>query len=242
MGSSPVAEAVSLRCRSQNKRCVALGGAKNHLVALPDCDVRATSSDVVVSFAGCAGQRCMAASVLLLVGDKEAHRTLLEEVVRKAGEIRPGTGPGQMGPVIDRRSLDKIKGYIDRSEKDGAEILLDGRTWIDDSKHAGGCWIGPTVVRHAHRADPAMNEEVFGPLLSVYRVDTWQEAIQIENASPYGNAAAVYTAHGGNADWFLRRFRASVSVSRRPDPPTVPCRLFSTRLASRSHPSHRCSE
>ncbi len=97
VGSSPIAQLVSERCRSRNKRCTALGGAKNHLIALPDCDIESTASDVVVSYAGCAGQRCMAASVLLVVGDEEgdAQKKLLEKVVEKAAAIEPGTGPGE---------------------------------------------------------------------------------------------------------------------------------------------------
>ena len=215
VGSSPVAEAVSGRCRRLNKRCTALGGAKNHLIALPDCDVEGTSSDVVVSYAGCAGQRCMAASVLLIVGDGEGarQRALLQKVIEKAGAIEPGTEPGKMGPVIDSASMKKILGYIERSEEEGAEILLDGRTWISKMEGTGGNWIGPTVILHRNKTDGAMNEEVFGPVLSVYNASTWQEAIAIENSNPFGNAAAVYTTNGGHAEWFMRRVRASVSFS-----------------------------
>lgn len=226
VGSSAVAKSVSDRCRALDKRCTALGGAKNHLVALPDCDVEGTASDVVVSYAGCAGQRCMAASVLLLVGDGQhdngggpsrgSSTLLLRRVVEKASEIRRGTGPGEMGPVIDAQSLSKIAGYIEKSAGEGAEILLDGRTWMippggDDDGGGGGNWIGPTIILHRDRSDSAMNEEVFGPVLSVYRVSSWQEAIDIENSNPYGNAAAIYTTNGGHAEWFVKRFRASVS-------------------------------
>ena len=222
VGSSAVAKSVSDRCRALDKRCTALGGAKNHLVALPDCDVEGTASDVVVSYAGCAGQRCMAASVLLLVGDghddggpSRGSSHLLRRVVEKASEIRRGTGPGEMGPVIDAQSLSKIAGYIEKSAREGAEILLDGRTWMippgGGDGGDGGNWIGPTIILHRDRSDSAMNEEVFGPVLSVYRVSSWQEAIDIENSNPYGNAAAIYTTNGGHAEWFVRRFRASVS-------------------------------
>jgi len=216
VGSSPIAKLVSERCHSRNKRCTALGGAKNHLIALPDCEVESTASDVVVSYAGCAGQRCMAASVLLVVGDKEgeAQKKLLETVVEKAAAIEPGTGPGKMGPVIDSNSLNKILSYIEASEKEGADILLDGRSWIskmkDDEKFGKGYWIGPTIICHNNKTDKAMNEEVFGPVLSVYHVSTWHEAIEIENANPFGNAAAIYTSNGGYAEWFLTRVRASM--------------------------------
>ena len=162
----------------------------------------------------------MAASVLLIVGprDGDVQRALLRRVIEKAGAIRPGTGPGQMGPVIDERSLEKITGYIDRAERGqggtGARILLDGRSWTSETKGGGGNWIGPTIILHESGTDEAMKEEVFGPVLSVKFVSTWQEAIAIENASPFGNAASVYTTNGGHAEWFTRRVRASVSGDR----------------------------
>ena len=223
VGSSPVAKCVADQCHTWNKRCTALGGAKNHLIALPDCDIESASSDIVVSYAGCAGQRCMAASVLLIVGcgggggdDKndgkdQQEALLLQRVIEKASAIQPGTEPGKMGPVIDESSLHKIVGYIEQSEREGAEILLDGRSWISQMAHTKGYWIGPTIIRHKTKSDKAMNEEVFGPVLSVYHVKTWQEAIAIENANPYGNAAAIYTSNGGHAEWFTKRVRASVS-------------------------------
>ena len=213
VGSSPVAKIVSDRCHLLNKRCTALGGAKNHLIALPDCDVEGTASDVVVSYAGCAGQRCMAASVLLIVGDSEGsvQKALLDKVIEKASAIKAGTAAGQMGPVIDAQSMSKILSYITQSETDGASILLDGRVWMDKMNGNQGSFIGPTVILHRNKTDKAMCEEIFGPVLSVYHVATWQEAIKIENSNPFGNAAAIYTSNGGHADWFLKRFRASVS-------------------------------
>ena len=219
VGSSPIAQLVKERCNVLNKRCTALGGAKNHLIALPDCDIESTANDVVVSYAGCAGQRCMAASVLLIVGNGDNNgavqqKQLLAAVIDKARAIEPGTDAGQMGPVIDEQSYQKIMGYIDQSEKSGAKILLDGRSasWVSSSESKGGNWIGPTIILHENKTDAAMNEEVFGPVLSVFFVSTWQEAIAIENASPFGNAAAIYTTNGGHAEWFMKRVRASVSL------------------------------
>jgi malonate-semialdehyde dehydrogenase (acetylating) / methylmalonate-semialdehyde dehydrogenase len=203
VGSSPVAKMVSTRCRALDKRCTALGGAKNHLVVLPDCESDGASSDICVSFAGCAGQRCMAASVLLLVGEQIS---LLESLVEKASKLQPGTKPGQLGPVIDNVSYQKIISYIELAEKDGAEILLDGRSWKQDV----GYWIGPTIIKHKSPQDKTMREEVFGPVLSVYVASSWEEALEIENSNPFGNAASIYTCNGGNAEWFLSRFRASM--------------------------------
>jgi malonate-semialdehyde dehydrogenase (acetylating)/methylmalonate-semialdehyde dehydrogenase len=207
VGSSPVAKIISTTCRALHKRCTALGGAKNHLVALEDCHAASTAADVVVSFAGCAGQRCMAASVLLLVGDQEKSNELLDLIVQKASAIEPGTKPGQVGPVIDAASHAKITSYIaDAVDNCGAELLLDGRSWSKE----GANFIGPTVLLHSSSSDKAMREEVFGPVLSVYRCDSWEEAIQIENDNLFGNAACIYTTNGGNAEWFLERFRAAM--------------------------------
>lgn len=203
VGSSPVAKIVSDGCRALHKRCTALGGAKNHLVALDDCDVDGAASDICVSFAGCAGQRCMAASVLLLVGEQQE---LLDKLVAKAAALEAGTGPGQLGPVIDEASYAKIIRYIELAEKDGAKVLLDGRGWKKDK----GNWIGPTILLHQQSTDKTMSEEVFGPVLSVYVCASWEEAIAIENANPFGNAASIYTTNGAHADWFLSRFRAGM--------------------------------
>jgi malonate-semialdehyde dehydrogenase (acetylating) / methylmalonate-semialdehyde dehydrogenase len=209
VGSSPIAKLVSTTCHEHNKRCTALGGAKNHLVALPDCDIASTASDVVVSFAGCAGQRCMAASVLLLVNDQPE---LLKEIIDMAQAIQPGTSAKQMGPVIDISAYNKVISYIKAAEEDGAKILLDGRDWGDTCKPllGEGNWIGPTILLHHSSHDKTMCEEVFGPVLSVYVCQSWEEAIQIENTSPFGNAASIYTTNGGNADWFTSRFRCAM--------------------------------
>ena len=203
VGSSPVAQAVASRCRTLNKRVTALGGAKNHLVALPDCEVDGASSDICVSFAGCAGQRCMAASVLLLVGPQDE---LLHQLVDKASKLQPGKGPGQVGPVIDGTSYNKVLSYIDDAETNGVKILLDGRSWKQETGH----WIGPTILLHESSADKAIKEEIFGPVLSVFICKSWEEAIAIENANPFGNAASVYTTNGGNSEWFTSKFRASM--------------------------------
>lgn len=204
VGSSKVAEIVAKRCRALNKRVVALGGAKNHLVALPDADPEMAASDIVASFAGCAGQRCMAASVLLLVGDCQ---TILDKIVEKSKALVRGTDPGQVGAIIDKASKDRILGYIDESDKAGASVLVDGRSW---AKIQPGNWVGPTVLLHTNPADRALHDEIFGPVLSVLRVNSFDEALQIENACPYGNAASVYTTIGAHADYFQTRFRAAM--------------------------------
>jgi malonate-semialdehyde dehydrogenase (acetylating) / methylmalonate-semialdehyde dehydrogenase len=207
VGSSKVAEIVYNKCNALNKRVLCLGGAKNHLIALPDADVGMTTRDVVVSFAGCAGQRCMAASVLIVVGE---NQPLIDEIVSLAGKLEAGQGNGQVGPVIDHIARDRIVRYINDAENSttGAKILLDGRSW--GKTRPDGFWVGPTVILHKSAQDAAMQDEIFGPVLSIIQVDSWDEAIAIENANPYGNAACIYTEKGANADWFIKRFRAAM--------------------------------
>ena len=205
VGSSKVADIVATKCRAMNKRVLALGGAKNHLIALPDCDVGMASRDVVVSFAGCCGQRCMAASVLIVVGD---NQPLIDEIVNLASKLQPGQENGKVGPIIDGIARDRTVRYINEAERSDAKILVDGRGWMNSNPT--GFWIGPTVIMHKNSNDPAMQDEIFGPVLSIIQVDTWDEAIAIENANPYGNAACIYTERGANAEWFIKRFRAAM--------------------------------
>jgi acyl-CoA reductase-like NAD-dependent aldehyde dehydrogenase len=154
VGSTPIAKLVSTRAQANHKRVVALGGAKNHLVAAPDCNISVTAQDIVNSYSGCAGQRCMAASVLLTIGSQD---TLVDKIVELSKGIKPGNKSGEMGPVIDKASLDKIERYLAQAEEMGAEILVDGRKWKRmEGTHAGGWWIGPTVIRHNNKDDPAI--------------------------------------------------------------------------------------
>ncbi|KAJ3278332.1 hypothetical protein HK104_002430 [Borealophlyctis nickersoniae] len=205
VGTTRVAEIVSKRCRNLNKRVLALGGAKNHLVSSPDCNIEMASSDIVNSFTGCCGQRCMAASVLLTIGPQPV---LMETVIRKARELVAGQEAGQLGPVIDKVSQDKIVRYITEAEQSGAKILLDGRHWVKD--RPDGWWVGPTIIHHTNASDPALHDEIFGPVLSVYECGSRDEAIEIENGNPYGNAACIYTQNGGVAEWFTKRFSAGM--------------------------------
>lgn len=148
----------------------------------------------------------MAASVLLTIGERP---DLVQLIIDKASKLVPGVESGQMGPVIDQRSLDKMLHYIDKSVSEfGATLLLDGRSWV---KHDGkGFWLGPTVLLCSNRADPSLHDEIFGPILSIFVCKNGQEAIEIENASPYGNAACIYTESGKTADWFTKRMSAGM--------------------------------
>jgi len=209
VGSCKIAEIVANRCHALHKRVISLGGAKNHLVALPDANLEQTATDVVASSFGCCGQRCMAASVLLIV-DPDDSDTLLKAVVETAGSLKPGTQPGQVGPLIDKAAAERACQYLEQSEsKYGSEILLDGRKLLKNGP-GGGEWLGPTIVKINDPSDPIMHDEVFSPVLSVLKVKTADEAVKIENANPHGNAACVYTRSGGAAEDLIKRFRAAM--------------------------------
>lgn len=199
VGSTKVAKAVYGRACMQGKRTLCLGGAKNHLVVVPDADVALTAENVVASFTGCAGQRCMAASVLLAVGQVD-H--ILEAIRDRAAKLVTGK---DMGPVTTQAARDRIAGYIDGAERQGAKVVLDGRKAAGD---AGGYWVGPTIIDGCSPEMPAARDEIFGPVLSVVRVPNLEKAIEIENASPYGNASSVYTTSGDVA----RRVMGSVEA------------------------------
>jgi methylmalonic acid semialdehyde dehydrogenase len=208
VGSTPVARLLSQRCRAIPKKALCLGGAKNHLVVLPDADIEMTTGDIINSFAGSAGQRCMAASVMLMVGEQPA---CLNRLCEKASAMTPGQeGTTNCPPVIDEAAVTRITKYINEAEAGGAKILVDGRSWTGKANDGKGFWVGPTVILHTNPEDAAMKEEIFGPVISVYVCATKEEAIKIENSSPFGNAASIYTAVGQNADWFAKRFDAAM--------------------------------
>lgn len=147
----------------------------------------------------------MAASVLLVVGDQPELMAMLK---KKASALRLGQEPGQVGAIIDKASRDRIVGYINAAEKAGATILVDGRD--ASAEKTEGNWVRPTIIVHNSADEPGMADEIFGPVLSVLKVANFEEAIRIENANPYGNAACIYTSVGAHAEWFASRFRAGM--------------------------------
>ncbi|MBL9176121.1 MAG: CoA-acylating methylmalonate-semialdehyde dehydrogenase [Verrucomicrobiales bacterium] len=203
VGSTPAARAVHQRGTANGKRVLALGGAKNHLVVVPDADPVATARSVAASATGCAGQRCMAGSVLIAVGDSDA---IVEAIVSEMASLRPGV---EMGPVISARARDRIVGCIDRAEASGAWVRLDGRG-VRVSGGEQGFYVGPTILEGLEPGSPLLGEEIFGPVLTILRVDTLDEALEIENASPYGNAASIFTTSGAVARHFESRVRAGM--------------------------------
>jgi malonate-semialdehyde dehydrogenase (acetylating)/methylmalonate-semialdehyde dehydrogenase len=203
VGSSAVARSVYEKGTLIGKRVLALGGAKNHLVVMPDADPELTATNVVASAYGCAGQRCMAASVLILVGKAE---NILEKIIVEAQKIKAGVN---MGPVISETAKNRIESYISRAEKNGANIVLDGRNALVPGKESG-TYVNPTIIEGIEPTDECACDEIFGPVLSVLRVETLEEALAIENGNPYGNAAAIYTSNGGTAKYFSEKANAGM--------------------------------
>jgi malonate-semialdehyde dehydrogenase (acetylating) / methylmalonate-semialdehyde dehydrogenase len=218
VGSTKVAKIVYRRSTASLKRCVALGGAKNHLIVMPDAHLEMTATNVVASMSGCAGQRCMAAAVMIGV-DRVQH--IIDRMCEEARKIVPGK---QLGAVISQEAKNRIEGYINAAEKAGAKVLVDGRNSTVPN-HEGGFYVGPTIVDYVTPDMPIAQEEVFGPVISIIRAKDLDEAIGIENASPYGNAAAIFTENGGFAKEVMERASAGmigvnigVPVPREPFP------------------------
>ncbi len=203
VGSTAVAKVVYRRATSSLKRALCLGGAKNHLIVLPDADVEMASSNIVASMSGCAGQRCMAAAVMVAVSDTDR---IIARMVEHARTLVPGR---DVGPVVSRAALERITGYIDEAEAQGAEVLLDGRGAVVPGRE-GGYWIGPTLIDHVRPDMRIAQEEVFGPVLVIVRAEDVDQALEIENASPYGNAASVFTESGGMARLVTERASAGM--------------------------------
>jgi malonate-semialdehyde dehydrogenase (acetylating)/methylmalonate-semialdehyde dehydrogenase len=196
VGSTKVAKIVYKRATATYKRCLALGGAKNHLMVLPDAKPDMTAQNVAASMSGCAGQRCMAASAMIGVGNVD---NIIDKICEEAKKIVPGKN---LGAVISKESKERIERYITEAEQQGAKILVDGR----NAKVAGkenGTYVGPTVIDFVKPDMSVATEEIFGPVISIMRTNTVDEALAIENASPYGNAASVFTQNGGLARYII---------------------------------------
>ena len=203
VGSTKVAKIVYARATSKLKRALCLGGAKNHLIVLPDANVEMTASDVAASMSGCAGQRCMAASAMVGVG---AVDHIIEKICEEARKIIPGEN---LGAVISKAAKERIENYITEAEQQGAKILVDGRNAIVKGKE-NGFYVGPTVIDFVKPGMKIAKEEVFGPVLSIMRSETIDEALEIENSSPYGNAASVFTQSGGASRYVAEKASAGM--------------------------------
>jgi len=203
VGSTKVAKLVYQRATHSLKRCLALGGAKNHLLVLPDAKADMTAQNVAASMSGCAGQRCMAASAMVGVGQVD-H--IIAKICDEVKKIIPGKN---LGAVINKESKERIERYITEAESQGAKILVDGRGVKVNGKE-NGTYVGPTVIDYVKPGMSVATEEIFGPVISIMRTDTLDEALAIENANPYGNAASVFTQSGGAARYVIEKASAGM--------------------------------
>jgi malonate-semialdehyde dehydrogenase (acetylating) / methylmalonate-semialdehyde dehydrogenase len=208
VGSTPIARYIHERGTARGKRVQALGGAKNHAIVLPDADMDFASDHLVAAAFGSAGERCMAISAAVTVGS--AAQELVAAVSEKARAVRVGPGraaDSEMGPVVTEAARDRIVGLIGTGEQQGARLAVDGRG-LAVPGHENGFWVGPTVLDEVTTEMDVYREEIFGPVLSVVRSDTVDEAIRLVNANPYGNGTAIFTSSGEAA----RRFQRGVNV------------------------------
>jgi malonate-semialdehyde dehydrogenase (acetylating)/methylmalonate-semialdehyde dehydrogenase len=207
VGSTPIARYVYETGTAHGKRVQALGGAKNHMVVLPDADLEAAADAAVSAGFGSAGERCMAISALVCV-DPVGDALVPLIAGRMAGLV---TGDGRsgcdMGPLVTGAHRDKVASYVAAGEAAGASLVVDGRTVVP-SGESGGFWLGPTLFDRVTPGMSIYDEEIFGPVLSVVRVPTYDEALALVNANPYGNGTAIFTHDGGAA----RRFQREVEV------------------------------
>ncbi len=203
VGSTKVAKLIYQRATFNLKRCVALGGAKNHLIVLPDAHVDMTATNVAASMSGCAGQRCMAASAMVAVG-KVDH--IIQRICEEAQKIKVGDN---LGSVISGEAKERIENYITEAENQGAKVLVDGRNATVAGKE-GGFYVGTTVIDYVKPGMKIATEEVFGPVLSIMRTEDIDEAIRIENNSNYGNASSVFTQNGSLANYVMDRVSAGM--------------------------------
>jgi malonate-semialdehyde dehydrogenase (acetylating)/methylmalonate-semialdehyde dehydrogenase len=223
VGSTPIARYVHENATKHGKRVQALGGAKNHAVVMPDADLDFTANHLTAAGYGSAGQRCMAIAVTVAVGD--VAEPLIERLTQKANEIKvgPGVDPSSdMGPVVTAQARDRIVGYIDQGVDAGATAVVDGR---EIEKDGDGFWVGPTLFDHVGTDMSIYKDEIFGPVLSVVRVPTLQDAVELINANSYANGTAIFTNSGQAARIFQRRVQVGMIGINIPIP--VPMAFYS---------------
>ena len=207
VGSTPIAQYVYSTGTSHGKRVQALGGAKNHAIVLPDADLDLAADAMVNAGFGSAGERCMAISALVVVGD------IADELVGKIAErtrtlkTGDGTKNSDMGPLVTKAHRDKVASYVDAGEAAGATLVVDGRQ-VQANGGEGGFWLGPTLIDHVTTDMSIYTDEIFGPVLSVVRVNSYDEALDLVNSSAFGNGTAIFTNDGGAA----RRFQNEIEV------------------------------
>ncbi|MGD1012599.1 MAG: CoA-acylating methylmalonate-semialdehyde dehydrogenase, partial [Acidimicrobiales bacterium] len=208
VGSTPVGKYIYARCGQTGKRAICQAGAKNFLTVLPDAEIDRSTGNMMASFFGCTGQRCLAGSNLLAVGD--VYEELRDKFVAAASQLKVGPGLDEsvnLGPIISSKALERVHRYIETAISEGATVLLDGRDVVVPG-FEGGYYIGPTVLDNVTADMTHAKEEIFGPVASIIRVNDLDEAIRLTNASPFGNAASIYTTSGRSARTFWYKVQA----------------------------------
>ncbi|HUG08666.1 MAG TPA: CoA-acylating methylmalonate-semialdehyde dehydrogenase [Acidimicrobiia bacterium] len=208
VGSTPIARHIYETGTRHGKRVQALGGAKNHMVVLPDADIDLAADAAVSAGYGSAGERCMAISAVVAVG--EAGDRLIEGVQGRIEKLTvgPGDQPGvEMGPLVTKDHLERVRGYVDAGESEGALLIADGRDFVVDG-HEDGFFLGPTLFDQVTPDMSIYTDEIFGPVLSTVRMEHFEDAIELINSNPYGNGTAVFTNDGGAA----RKFQQEIQV------------------------------
>ncbi|MEY4327783.1 MAG: hypothetical protein RIR71_453 [Actinomycetota bacterium] len=207
VGSTPIAQYIYETAAKHGKRVQALGGAKNHMLVLPDADLDLVADSAVNAGFGSAGERCMAISVVVAV--EPVADALIAKISSRMAQIKVGDGRRScdMGPLVTKVHRDKVASYIEIAEQDGAEVVVDGRSVVADGA-AGGFWLGPTLIDKVPVSSKVYQEEIFGPVLSVVRVASYQEGLDLINSGAFGNGTAIFTNDGGAA----RRFQHEVQV------------------------------
>ena len=206
VGSTPIAKYIYESGTARGKRVQALGGAKNHMLVLPDADIQMAADAAVSAGYGAAGERCMAVSVVVAVG--EIGDELVAAIAQRLPNLRTGAGDdptSEMGPLITAQHRDKVAGYIDAGHREGAHVVVDGRA---TSVPHDGFFLGATLIDHVEPRMSVYRDEIFGPVLSVVRRESFDEAIELINANPFANGTAIFTRDGGAA----RKFEQSVDV------------------------------
>src|SRR5690349_9722972 len=200
VGSTPIARYVYETATRNGKRCQALGGAKNHMIVLPDADIDMAADAAVSAAYGSAGERCMAVSMVVAVGGVADQ--LVPAIKERIPKIKTGSGlepDSEMGPLVTREHRDRVAGYVESAPGEGATVVVDGR----ESAPAGdGFFLGPSLLDNVNPEMASYRDEIFGPVLGVTRVDTYDEAVRLVNENPYGNGTAIFTRDGGVARQF----------------------------------------
>jgi malonate-semialdehyde dehydrogenase (acetylating)/methylmalonate-semialdehyde dehydrogenase len=236
VGSTPIAHYIYETGTKQGKRVQALGGAKNHMVVLPDADIDMAADAAVSAAYGSAGERCMAVSHVVAVGD--AADALVEAIKQRLPKVKVGPGldpESEMGPLITREHRDKVASYLDSGPEQGATLVADGRQTAPDGN---GFFLGVSLLDNVTAEMDAYKDEIFGPVLGVTRVDTYDEALRLVNENPYGNGTAIFTRDGGVARQFQFDVQAGMVGINVPIPVPVAYYSFGGWKASLFGDSH----